>query len=663
MSRGTPEQVIARAAVWALHEGDSLDLQLPPECADAWIQDPPAGIGFMGKEWDGDRGGPDEWIAWAARLFKVAFDALKPGAHGAVWALPRTADWTMQALRRAGFEVRDVMVHVFGNGFPKSLDVNRAIDSMRADDPRPVCRFLRAAMDASGLSAAEVAERFGFHSRMVDHWAARDTDSQPAVPTLEQWVALRGLLGFGPEMDAEVARLNERKGQRGDAWNDREVIGEHDGSAPGLGGERFKASKTITAPATPEARKWAGWGTALKPSSEHWVIVRKPLRGTVAANVLAHGCGGINVDAGRVADAGLDAFEEALGQHEHKGRWPSNLAFSHASWDESACASCGLTMPFAARFCPGCGGACEVRREGCRCVGEHRVRVGGPPNTTGSDTVAGTFRGGYADRSMVSHRNPEGLETVAAWECLATCDRCGASALVPSGGDAGPCPDCGALRRWACPVARLDEQSGERVSGSRAPGTYARTGYSGGWPGEQSEAIDGNVGGSSRFFHCFPPDPTEPFWYSAKPPTAEREAGCDGLPKQTAGELTGREDGSAGTKSPRAGSGRTSNGRANHHPTVKGFHLIGHLCDLFVPPGGLVLDLTAGSGTLGAVVAHRHHVTGWRVIMGEITPGYCEVIKARCKYWGARPWRPRKPPPKAKAPPADRQGDLFGGNL
>lgn len=53
---------------------------------------------------------------------------LKPGAHGLVWALPRTSHWTATALENAGFEIRDVVTHLFGTGFPKSLDISKAID-------------------------------------------------------------------------------------------------------------------------------------------------------------------------------------------------------------------------------------------------------------------------------------------------------------------------------------------------------------------------------------------------------------------------------------------------------------------------------------------------------------------------------------------------------
>jgi len=103
------------------------------------------------------------------------------------------------------------------------------------------------------------------------------------------------------------------------------------------------------APATPEAQQWAGWGTALKPVLEPITMARKPLEGTVAANVLAHGTGGINVDGCRVATTdslqtldGSFSFAGSGGANETGkkiamrdsglGRWPANLI--HSGEDE-----------------------------------------------------------------------------------------------------------------------------------------------------------------------------------------------------------------------------------------------------------------------------------------------------------------------------------------
>ena len=93
-------------------------------------------------------------------------------------------------------------------------------------------------------------------------------------------------------------------------------------------------------------------------------------------------------------------------------------------------------------------------------------------------------------------------------------------------------------------------------------------------------------GGTSRFF------------YVAKASRDERERGCENLPQRTAGDATDRQDGSAGLNSPRAGASRT-HGARNHHPTVKPVALMRWLVRLVTPPGGLVLDPFAGSGTTG----------------------------------------------------------------
>ena len=101
---------------------------MPDNSIDSIVTDSPAGIGFMGKDWDKDKGGRDNWIAWMQEIVQEAFRVVKPGAHALVWALPRTSHWTATAWENAGFEVRDSISHVFGSGFPKSMDIGKAID-------------------------------------------------------------------------------------------------------------------------------------------------------------------------------------------------------------------------------------------------------------------------------------------------------------------------------------------------------------------------------------------------------------------------------------------------------------------------------------------------------------------------------------------------------
>lgn len=126
----TPADVLAGRAAWAVVQGDSAAvLASLADCSiDAVVTDPPSGIGFMGKDWDSNKGGRDQWIEWLAGIMRECLRVLKPGGHALVWALPRTSHWTGTALELAGFEVRDVVSHWFGSGFPKSLDVAKVID-------------------------------------------------------------------------------------------------------------------------------------------------------------------------------------------------------------------------------------------------------------------------------------------------------------------------------------------------------------------------------------------------------------------------------------------------------------------------------------------------------------------------------------------------------
>jgi len=87
---------------------------------DSIVTDPPAGISFMGKDWDHHKGGRNQWIAWLASILKECNRVLKPGGHALVWSIPRTSHWTGMACEDAGFEVRDQISHIFGSGFPKS---------------------------------------------------------------------------------------------------------------------------------------------------------------------------------------------------------------------------------------------------------------------------------------------------------------------------------------------------------------------------------------------------------------------------------------------------------------------------------------------------------------------------------------------------------------
>lgn len=85
----------------------------------------------MGKEWDDDRNSRlTDWVGWLFLIMQQAYRVLKPGGHMFVWALPRISHKTAYAIEEAGFDIRDCVYHVQGQGFPKSTDISKQIDRM-----------------------------------------------------------------------------------------------------------------------------------------------------------------------------------------------------------------------------------------------------------------------------------------------------------------------------------------------------------------------------------------------------------------------------------------------------------------------------------------------------------------------------------------------------
>jgi DNA modification methylase len=249
---------------WRIILGNNLDIlpSLADNSIDSIVTDPPYELGFMGKKWD------SSGIAYSVELWQQCLRVLKPGGHLLSFGGTRTYHRVAVAIEDAGFELRDSIAWLYGSGFPKSLDVSKAIDK------------------AAG------AER-------------------------------------------EVIGKSTRHGGGSTPLSNQGGSGYADNGKP-----------DITAPSTPEAQQWQGWGTALKPAFEPVIIARKPIEGTVANNVLKWGTGGLNIDGSRVGrqdgdvstggygNGGIGMSSVGLNQGEGKdaqwqtstsGRWPANI--------------------------------------------------------------------------------------------------------------------------------------------------------------------------------------------------------------------------------------------------------------------------------------------------------------------------------------------------
>lgn len=271
------------------------------------------GTGFMGMKWDGGD------VAFRVETWLEALRVLKPGGHLVAFGGTRTYHRMVCAIEDAGFEIRDQLGWIYGSGFPKSLDVAKAIDSRRDWAAlRLLQTKVRAAREALGISQSEAARRMGLigPGEQLGGGGFMWFETGMRVPTREQYPSLKAALQLGDECDLAFEAA------------EREVIGHHRPSAPGqnmragIGGEgEALPPGVITAPATAAAIAWQGWGTALKPAWEPIVLARKPLAGTVAQNVLEHGTGSLNIDGCRIEPIGAQGFIADDG----RGRWPANI--------------------------------------------------------------------------------------------------------------------------------------------------------------------------------------------------------------------------------------------------------------------------------------------------------------------------------------------------
>ena len=297
-----------------LYLGDCLDVlrTLPDASVDSVVTDPPYGLSFMGKRWDYDVPSVEIW----AECLRV----LKPGGHLLAFAGTRTQHRMAVRIEDAGFEIRDMLAWLYGSGFPKSLDVSKALD--KAEDYK-----LQAAHRRAWVEAVQEAGLYLPGNSRHDWTVGEHAPGNKWWAEFEAW-----LPGLSGEKREAIERIVVGKG-----FKPRPTFHTAD-----IGGEAEANEYAITTAATDAARQWEGWGTALKPALEPITMARKPLAGTVAANVLEHGTGALNIDGCMVeADDGANrarpprTANAILGggkgtnltasEHNDAGRWPANV--------------------------------------------------------------------------------------------------------------------------------------------------------------------------------------------------------------------------------------------------------------------------------------------------------------------------------------------------
>jgi hypothetical protein len=353
-----------------------------------------------------------EWTeAWAREAYRV----LKPGGHLLAFAGTRTYHRMVCGVEDAGFEIRDCIAWMYGSGFPKSLDVSKAIDKMDARDEQQERRYrFTKWVRSTGLTAKQIDAATG--TLMGHHYTTHPT--QPSIMTREHLEAVRELVD---DIPAWVEAECDKRSVESRNMKAREVIAEREVPiGPGFASSTYQGDNTgtkdyaDTLPHTPEAAAWNGWGTALKPAYEPIVVARKPLIGTVAENVLEHGTGALNIDATRIGVTDTDYaqnFSGARGHAENReraseygmtagtkpasGRWPANVAL-----DETAAAMLDQQsgeLP----------GASSFSRPGT--YANTSYQVGNAPLQEGYNDTGGASRFFYTAKASRHDRNQGGL--------------------------------------------------------------------------------------------------------------------------------------------------------------------------------------------------------------------------------------------------------------
>jgi site-specific DNA-methyltransferase (adenine-specific) len=150
--------------------------ELPDNSIDSIVTDPPYELGFMGKSWDASG------VAYDVSVWRECLRVLKPGGHLLSFGGSRTYHRMACAIEDAGFQIRDQIMWVYGSGFPKSLNIGKALDKV-AGAEREVIGTIRNNQPGGTSAFAEG----GVGSYQKGDTTERDIVGGPVTPEAEVW--------------------------------------------------------------------------------------------------------------------------------------------------------------------------------------------------------------------------------------------------------------------------------------------------------------------------------------------------------------------------------------------------------------------------------------------------------------------------------------------
>jgi hypothetical protein len=503
--------------------------------------------------------------------------------------------------------------------------------------------------------------------------AVRIEDAGFEIRDLIAWV-----YGSGFPKSHDISKAIDKE-----AGAEREVVGVKDnsfGRKPGGGagwGEGITGEATsdhqfnITAPATEAAKQWQGWGTALKPAFEPITMARKPFASNVAANVLEHGTGGLNVDGCRVGfvsssdmEAAAAAAAQRLCQDQNKNRT------AYGNFDNGPAS----LQPYLEKMELGRWPANFIHDGSNEVLQLFPVTKSGsilPHHQQTSDSTKHSYEGGYAVKSMVSHGDQGSAARFFYTAKASKADRdagCGIGSnwldsleLILDNGDFVTTKE---LSVWE--IAGLEASMVLTGGASRLRATFEDTaskqsGSDSGMSSSGSKQTDVFLMGikfttstgtsktiDSKTLSWLTHLPTNEYTADASKTIADiglshaESAALQNLLKAiTTSEetvfLLGASNAAKTTQqSTSAKEWLLNKSRRNIHSTVKPTDLMRYLCRLVTPPSGIVLDPFTGSGSTGKAAI----LEGFRFIGIEREAEYIEIARARIQREAEKPHQP-----------------------
>lgn len=547
--------------------GDCLEqmAELPDCSVNAIVTDPPYGLSFMGKRWDYDVPTTEVW----AECLRV----LKPGGHLLAFAGTRTQHRMAVRIEDAGFEIRDMIAWIYGSGFPKSLDVSKAIDK------------------AAG------AEREVVGSYTVGGTAAK----------------------------------GKHKGRAAAASDEGAAIG-------------CTKDLAITAPATPEAQQWAGWGTALKPSIETVTWATKPFpsegeRARILANLWK-----IEVRLWLLSSASAAAQSSTSSQSEYvaacaTAQWTADDATNTRAalhglmdtWQFEMATHMSLSIVSSWRRTleesskPGSTSTTETESStttdwktlSC-CLSEIT-----PESIIQACSLPGGFNANASTAAQIFNASLALLQSTLTLSAIepATWQELGAR----QGEDVRPSLDPVAMARKPLEGTVAANVLAHGTGGLNVDGCRVHGGPSAGGSASGSTALGQGSGwnahenritevdrsmvagrwpanlihdGSDEVVGLFPESKGQQGVISGKEPSNKTSAIYGEYQQRNESEPR-NDTGSAARFFYCAKTSKRERGEGNNHPTVKPIALMRYLCRLVTPPGGIILDPFMGSGSTG----------------------------------------------------------------